>query len=111
MIRKLVGILSLALLVPVNGNAAPVWAQKPVQCATPLEVLDLVRGYGEVPFIYFEGATSRPDAGAPLPSTFLITFNKDEKTWTLIEIPHEDQACILGAGRGEINFPNNGIKT
>ena len=104
-------ILSLVLLVPVNGNAAPVWASKPVQCGTPEEVLNLVKGYGEVPLIFFEGVTPRPDSGSVLPSTFVITINTSDKTWTLIEIPHKEQACILGAGKGEINFGNLGIKT
>ena len=112
MIYKLVGIVAVWLLIAFNkADAAPVWATKPIQCATVEEVLALVSGYGEVPYIFFEGATSRPGETQPLQSKWLITRNKEADTWTLIEIPHEEQACILGAGKGEIRIDKTGITT
>ena len=110
MIRKLAVIL-LFLVVPLhNLNAAPVWASKPIQCASTEEVMDLVEKMNEEPFIYFEGSSSRPGQGQFI-SKFLITLNSKSGGWTLIEIPHEDQACILGAGKGEIKINKMGITT
>jgi len=109
MIRKLAVILLFSVAPLHNLNAAPQWANKPIQCASPQEVMDLLKGYGEEPYIYFEGSTTRPSGS--FPSTFLITRNSKESTWTLVEMPDSEQACILGAGRGEIKINNDGITT
>ena len=111
MIHRLAVILLLSVAPLHNLNAA-VWAAKPIQCGTVEEVLKLVKTYGEEPFIYFDGATSRPEeSGVPLPTKFVITRNKEKSSWTLIEIPHPEQACILGAGKSEITILNLGITT
>ena len=111
MIRKLAAILLLSVVPLHNAIAAPQWAQKPIQCGTVEEVLNLVNSYGEQPYIFFEGKTSRPDVGATLDTKFVITMNSEEKNWTLIEIPDDEQACILGAGKGELNIADVGITT
>lgn len=109
MIRKLAGIL-LLLVVPLhNLNAAPVWASKPIQCGSIDEVLELMESLGEEPFIYFEGGSVRPEGN--LPTKFVITLNRETNAWTLLEIPHPEQACVLGAGQGEIKFNKGGITT
>ena len=97
------------MLVPFNTNAAPVWASKPIQCGSLDEVLELMDTLGETPFIYFEGGSVRPEGN--LPSKFVITLNHETNAWTLLEIPHPEQACVLGAGQGEIKFNKGGITT
>jgi hypothetical protein len=109
MMNKLAVILSLALLVPVKSVAAPVWASKPIQCGSIDEVLELMESLGEEPFIYFEGGSVRPEGN--LPTKFVITLNHETNAWTLLEIPHPEQACVLGAGQGEINFRDGGTAT
>ena len=109
MIRKLAVILSLVLLVPVKTVAEPIWASKPIQCGTLEEVLELMETLNEKPFIYFEGLTSRPEG--QFTSKFVITLNKETNGWTLLEIPDPEQACILGAGQGEIKFNYGDIAT
>lgn len=110
MIRKLAVILLLFLVAPLhNLSAAPIWANKPIQCGSLEEVLELVKRLDEEPYIYFEGLSNRPDG--QFLSKFVITQNKETKGWTLIEIPDVDQACILGAGVGEIKFNKDGITT
>lgn len=109
MIRKL-AVTLLLLVVPLhNVNAAPVWASKPIQCGSLEEVLELMDTLGETPFIYFEGNSVRPEGN--LPTKFVITLNRETNAWTLLEIPHPEQACVLGAGRGEINFNKGGTAT
>jgi len=109
MIRKLAVILLFSVVPLHNINAEPVWANKPMQCATLDEVIKLTKILEEEPFIYFEGLSTRPEGN--FLTKFLITLNRKTNGWTLIEIPDEDQACILGAGQGEIKFNNGGITT
>ena len=109
MIRKLVVILSLALLVPVNAYAN-YWAGKPVQCGTTQEIIDLVSKYGEMPLVHFEGNVATPDGNTTV-SRFVIAINQENETWTLLEFTGPDQGCILGSGKGKILFPPSGITT
>ena len=47
------------------------------------------------------------------PSRFVISLNPETETWTLIEFVSEDQACVLGSGKGNIalGVPKSEIAT
>mgnify|MGYP006226371791 CR=1 FL=1 len=82
------------------------WASKPIQCSGSSAVIGQMKKHGEVPTIWMNGMTGLPN-GVFSPSKFVITMNVNVTpvTWTLIEfIDGQNQACILGFGKGDINI-------
>lgn len=77
------------------------WANKPIQCSNMETVIAMVRDYGEVPTIIMDGQTGFPN-GLTTPSKFVISLNPETETWTLIEFVSDEQACVLGSGKGNI---------
>ena len=73
-----------------------------VQAENPLFV-DFMKQYGEVPTIILEGTTAMP-SGNVSPSKFVIAMNPVSETWTLLEFTGPTQACILGAGKGNVSL-------
>lgn len=111
--KLLMGVL--LLLLPLSATAqeteAPnYWASKPIQCSTPDKVVELMKKYGEVPTIIFEGTTGLPN-GTETPSRFVLAMNPQTETWTLLEFTGPTQACILGAGKGNVSLGKQGIST
>ena len=109
--KLLIGVL----LLPLNAVAQETppkiyWAQKPVQCASMEEVIGLVKKYGEIPTITMNGKVGAPD-GNISSSKFILSLNKETKTWTLLEFINEEPACILGSGVGNISFGKREITT
>ena len=87
------------------------WAQKPIQCSSIQELVEMAKKYGESPIIVLEGNSGFPN-GSKTNSRFVIASNPTTKTWTLMEFLIEhDQGCILGVGKGDINFTSPGTKT
>ena len=82
------------------------WASKPIQCSGSTAVIEQMKKHGELPTIWMNGMTGLPN-GVFSPSKFVITMNVNVTpvTWTLIEfIEGQNQACILGFGKGDINM-------
>ena len=112
--------MGLLLLLPLsaiaeepqieNDEVITYWASKPIQCSTPEEVAKLAAKYGESPTIILDGSTGFPN-GMITASKFVIAYNPKSETWTLIEFSGEDQACILGSGKGNISFGKKGTTT
>jgi len=82
------------------------WAHKPIQCSGSEAIIDMMKQHGELPTIWMNGMTGLPD-GRLQGSRFVVTMNVNVTpvTWTLIEfIDGQNQACILGFGKGDINI-------
>ena len=79
------------------------WASKPIQCSDSGKLIGMMTQFGETPYIVMEGHTGLPN-GSQSPSKFVLAVNPKSQTWTLTEFVGEDdeQACILGAGKGNI---------
>ena len=103
-------LLPLSAFAQENSDVPIYWASKPIQCSTPEKVVELMKKYGEVPTIIFEGNTGSPD-GSQTPSRFVIATNPKTKTWTLLEFTGPTQGCILGSGQGEFNIGQSGTAT
>jgi len=88
------------------------WASKPIQCSSMDDLVAMTKRYGEVPTIVMDGETAFPN-GMRTPSRFVISLNPETETWTLIEFVSEDQACVLGSGKGNIalGVPKSEIAT
>jgi hypothetical protein len=76
------------------------WAQKPIQCDTPGEILEVLKKYNEQPIIGGMGVAMMQNGQfSNLPVIWF--FNKEKDTWTLVEWNMQgDQACILASGSG-----------
>ena len=96
-------LLPLSLAAQEDVPTLNYWASKPIECATPEKIVDLMRQYGEVPTIILEGTTAMP-SGNVSPSKFVIAMNPVSETWTLLEFTGPTQACILGAGKGNVSL-------
>lgn len=108
-------LMGALLLLPLSASAeeeTPMsyWASKPVQCSTPDVVIDMVSKYGEMPSIIMEGQAAFPN-GMLTESRFVLAYNTETETWTLIEFSGGDQACIIGSGKGNISFGQSGTRT
>ena len=88
------------------------WASKPIQCTTAAAMIDIMKKYGEDPLIYMDGNVGMPD-GTKSYVKFVLAQNSKTHTWTLLEFTEAkpgqeteptEQVCILGAGKGMINF-------
>ena len=87
-------LISLAFLLGLTSSVVyakdePFVIEKPIVCSTPKEVIESLTGpkYREEPLW---GGTDDADR-------YVITVNKQSKTWTLIQF-NKDIACILGSG-------------
>ena len=78
-------------------NAKNYFASKPVICGLVEDVVNTSKGFGEIPILKGEGLTMNK-GGALTPSQYVIAFNRETKTWTLIEFLSTGQACVLGTG-------------
>tara|TARA_R110001592_G_scaffold104954_1_gene295202 strand:+ start:4107 stop:4469 length:363 start_codon:yes stop_codon:yes gene_type:complete len=99
------GIVS-SVVAQENPEPKMYWAQKPVQCSTLAELVSMLSKYGETPYMRMEGFVGMPNAN-PLPSQFVIAYNAETTTWTIVEYTNNSQACVLGSGTGKISFPNS----
>jgi len=95
-IRILVTIL--VSLFSYNAYAAPVWAEKPIQCATPAEVFDRLDGDGLVPLFSSTGnARVENDIYTKM---YAMLYNADNGKWAFIEFFDEETTCIIVVGEG-----------
>ena len=113
--KLLMGVL---LLLPLSALAEEqqeppmvYWAQKPIQCSTMEEIIELMKRFGEIPTIIMEGQTGLPN-GIVSKSKFVVAMNPKTETWTLLEFVNDEQACILGSGEGNVSLgKKKGITT
>jgi len=80
---------------------------KIVTCDTYDKRSKNLKGYGEFPLVWMDGKSITPDV-KEMNSKFIISFNKDTSTWTLLEVftgkDGNDYACLLGQGKSRIFF-------
>lgn len=109
------GIISSAIAVEQKeekpkverAEVPPYWATKPVQCSSLATLIKMLGGrYGEIPYMRLEGFSGMPD-NKKVPTQFIISYNGDTTTWTIVEYVNGEQACVLGSGTGGISFPTN----
>jgi hypothetical protein len=74
-------------------------AKKPVLCDTPDKIIEIIKSYDEHPYLKFDGVSPSSD-GQFLKTTIVLGYNKETKTWSLVEFVNENTACIIGNGRG-----------
>tara|TARA_Y100001938_G_C8062956_1_gene418453 strand:+ start:869 stop:1264 length:396 start_codon:yes stop_codon:yes gene_type:complete len=86
-------------------QSGPKWVQKPIQCASPPEVMDQVEGEDMMPLMQMNGNIR---AGANMFNVpFIFFFNQKSESWYLVEFTNFEQACIVAVGQG-INFDVQG---
>ena len=83
---------------PARG---PYWVEKPVQCATPAEVMERVENDNMIPLIALTGNARIEEEMFVLPYGFF--YNPETSYWLFIEFHSEDVACIVGVG-DVVNF-------
>tara|TARA_B100001287_G_scaffold131938_1_gene111154 strand:+ start:1048 stop:1398 length:351 start_codon:yes stop_codon:yes gene_type:complete len=97
-------IASILVCMPIVAFAENVeapqifWAQKPVQCGDPKDIIKIPEQYGEKPMMTGDGLAVLPN-GSGMPVRIVFGVNTETGTWTLIEINGENQACVLGSGK------------
>ena len=79
----------------------PYWVEKPVQCATPEEVMDRVETDELIPLIAMTGNARIEQDLFVLPYGFF--YNPETSFWLFVEFHSEDVACIVGVG-DVVNF-------
>ena len=75
------------------------FSKKPVVCGTIEEIIGTSQKWGEVPFFRADGS-SLQENGSFIPTTYIMGYNKETKSWSLIEIVSKTHACMLGTGKG-----------
>jgi len=76
----------------------PQWAQKPVQCASPAEVLEMLEDEDMEPLMQMAGNIRIDDGMYSVP--FVLYYNSDTTAWYLVEYTNFEQACVVGVGEG-----------
>lgn len=95
-----------------ENNGAGYWANKPIQCTTASQMVQLMKSFGEVPLVHMDGEVGMPN-GTRSTVKFVLAQNTETHTWTFLEFteakPGEptdpnEQVCILGSGKGMITI-------
>ena len=91
-------MISLGLLSSCSPiNAKSYYTEKPVICGTVEDIVGTSKNFGEIPILKGEG-TSINDNGTLASSQYVIAFNRETETWTLIEFLSTGHVCVLGTG-------------
>jgi hypothetical protein len=100
-------VATIALLVSLNVAFAepkdwqptkrgPYWVEKPVQCATPGEVMERVENDNMIPLLATTGNARIEEELFVLPYGFF--YNPETSYWLFVEFHSEEVACIVGVG-------------
>ena len=102
---RLIILLLLLFTYPSNAEIPedvkpPLFnAHNPVLCDKPDEIINIVKNWGELPYIKFEGV-SPSEEGLLLKTSVILGYNKETGTWSLVELISDEVACIIGNGKG-----------
>lgn len=92
-------IFSISVVVFSNlAFAAPVWAEKPIQCATPAEVFNRLDGDGLLPLFSSTGNARVENEIHTL--MYAMLYNAENGKWAFIEFFDEETTCIIVVGEG-----------
>jgi len=91
-------MISLGLLSSCSPAIAEnYYSAKPVICGAMKDIIGTSKSFGEIPILRGDGVTMN-DNGTFAPSYYIIAFNEETGSWTLIEILSTGHACVLGSG-------------
>lgn len=95
----LVFALSIGLILFSNvAFSAPVWAEKPIQCASPSEVFDRLDRDGLVPLFSSMGnARVENDIYTKM---YAMLYNAENGKWAFIEFFDNETTCVIVVGEG-----------
>ena len=96
-----VAVIAASLLLPNKSYGAPVWVEKPVQCATYAEVITRAAGEGMKPLFTMVGNARIEEEMYSLPMVFY--YNQENTYWMMVEVHPDDTACVAGVG-AEVDF-------
>lgn len=86
---------------------------KIVTCDTYNKKSENLKKHGEYPLVWMDGVAIQPMM-QEMNSKFIISYNSDTSTWTLLEVfkgtDGSDYACVLGQGKSKIYFNQAGIE-
>ena len=102
-------IFSISVVVFSNlAFAAPVWAEKPIQCASPSEVFDRLDRDGLLPMFTSTGnARVENDIYTKM---YALLYNAENGKWAFIEFFDEETTCVIVVGEG-VDFDVQGEAT
>lgn len=98
-------IFSISIVVFCDAAfAAPVWAEKPIQCASPSEVFDRLDRDGLLPLFSSTGnARVENDIYTKM---YAMMYNADNGKWAFIEFFDKETTCVIVVGEG-VDFSVN----
>ena len=96
--RKLILATAVSMGLVTTQAASAEWANKPIQCDTPEEIIAVIKKYEEQPLLGGIGNSLMP-SGQVIEMPTIWFVNPDKGTWTLVEfnMPAR-QACIINSG-------------
>ena len=98
---QLIGAFLFGISVILFSNvafSAPQWVEKPVQCATPPEVLDKLDKDKLLPLF---AAVGNARVGNEIyTKTYGFFYNEDTQYWAFVEFFDEETMCMVGIGEG-----------
>jgi hypothetical protein len=92
-------IFSISVIVFSNlAFAAPYWAEKPIQCASPKEVFARLDRDGLVPL--FSSTGNARVENEIYTKMYAMLYNADNGKWAFIEFFDEQTTCVVVVGEG-----------
>lgn len=91
--------LSISVILFSNvAFSAPMWAEKPIQCAAPQEVLDRLDGDDLKPLFAAVG-NARVENELQV-KTYGMFYNEENSYWAFVEFFDEETTCMIVVGQG-----------
>ena len=101
--KKLLSAIVLSLVLTTSAYAEheknTYNSQKPVSCATPDQMLEIVnKRFGEVPYYRGKVVAAAVDGLQFIETNIVIAVNLETKTFSIIEFIAPNLVCIIGGG-------------
>ena len=91
------------ILWAMIASAGPEWKQKPIQCASPPEVMDLLEDQDVVPLMQMVGNIKNSQGNFLTAVPYMMYYNTKDEYWYFVEFTGYEEACIIALGQG-VNF-------
>ena len=96
--KKIILTALISLFFTSQIQAAPYWAQKPIQCASPKEVFDRLDRDVLLPLFTSTGNAKVEDN--IYTKMYAMLYNAETSQWAFIEFFDEETTCVLVVGEG-----------
>jgi hypothetical protein len=99
--KQLLSALFFSIGVIIFANlafAAPYWAEKPIQCASPKEVFDRLDRDGLVPL--FSSTGNAKVENNIYTKMYAMLYNAENGKWAFIEFFDNETTCVIVVGEG-----------